>query len=163
MCFFFYWQYLLYMDHSKGNNHSSRIKGKHNGKWTVRTSVYISVKCFAVFESSTSTFVGFTTKQITLLSATSMILRFAVSRAMLKFESLQVVSSASVWRNASEIPANIYRSIRYNISEDHNFLLQDYVERRGEERRGVYRVFVRKPEGKKPLGRPGRRWRIILR
>ena len=26
------------------------------------------------------------------------------------------------------------------------------------ERRGVYRVLVRKPEGKKPLGRPRRRW-----
>jgi len=27
-----------------------------------------------------------------------------------------------------------------------------------EERRGVYRVFVGKPEGKRPLGRPRRRW-----
>jgi hypothetical protein len=26
------------------------------------------------------------------------------------------------------------------------------------ERRGVYRVLVRKPEGKRPLGRPKRRW-----
>jgi hypothetical protein len=26
------------------------------------------------------------------------------------------------------------------------------------EGRGVYRVLVRKPEGKKPLGRPRRRW-----
>jgi ribosome biogenesis protein Nip4 len=26
------------------------------------------------------------------------------------------------------------------------------------ERRGVYRVLVEKPEGKKPLGRPRRRW-----
>jgi hypothetical protein len=26
------------------------------------------------------------------------------------------------------------------------------------ERRGVYRVFVGKPEGKRPLGRPRRRW-----
>jgi len=30
-------------------------------------------------------------------------------------------------------------------------------------RRGVYRVLVGKPEGKRPLGRPGRRWKIILR
>jgi hypothetical protein len=30
-------------------------------------------------------------------------------------------------------------------------------ERRGEERRGVYRVWVGKPEGKIP-GRPRRRW-----
>jgi len=27
-----------------------------------------------------------------------------------------------------------------------------------EERRGVYRVLVGKPEGKRPLGRPRRRW-----
>jgi len=32
-----------------------------------------------------------------------------------------------------------------------------HVARMGEER-GVYRVFVEKPEGKRPLGRPRRRW-----
>ena len=32
-----------------------------------------------------------------------------------------------------------------------------HVARMGE-RRGVYRVFVGKPEGKRPLGRPRRRW-----
>jgi len=26
------------------------------------------------------------------------------------------------------------------------------------DRRGIYRVLVRKPEGKRPLGRPRRRW-----
>jgi hypothetical protein len=31
------------------------------------------------------------------------------------------------------------------------------------ERRGVYRVLVGKPEGKRPLGRPRCRWGIILR
>jgi len=31
------------------------------------------------------------------------------------------------------------------------------------ERRGVYRVLVGKPEGKRPLGRPRRMWGIILR
>jgi len=29
--------------------------------------------------------------------------------------------------------------------------------------RGVYRVLIGKPEGKRPLGRPRRRWGIILR
>jgi len=29
-------------------------------------------------------------------------------------------------------------------------------------RRGVYRVFVGKPEGKRPLGRPRRRWVEII-
>jgi len=31
------------------------------------------------------------------------------------------------------------------------------------EGRGVYRVLVGKPEGKRPMGRPRRRWGIILR
>ena len=31
------------------------------------------------------------------------------------------------------------------------------------EGRGVHNVLVRKPEGKRPLGRPRRRWGIILR
>ena len=35
--------------------------------------------------------------------------------------------------------------------------LAGYVARIGEER-GVYRVLVGKPEGKRPLGRPRRRW-----
>jgi hypothetical protein len=34
---------------------------------------------------------------------------------------------------------------------------EGHVARMGE-RRGVYRVLVGKPEGKKPLGRPRRRW-----
>jgi len=31
------------------------------------------------------------------------------------------------------------------------------------ERRGVYRVFVGKPEGKRPLGRPRRRWEANIK
>ena len=37
-----------------------------------------------------------------------------------------------------------------------------HVARMGE-RRGVHRVLVGRPEGKRPLGRPRRRWGIILR
>ena len=37
-----------------------------------------------------------------------------------------------------------------------------YVARMGEER-GVYRVLVGKPEGRRPLGRPRRRWVDIIR
>jgi len=29
--------------------------------------------------------------------------------------------------------------------------------------RGVYKILVRNPEGKRPFGRPRRRWGIILR
>jgi len=36
-----------------------------------------------------------------------------------------------------------------------------HVARMGEER-GVYRILVGKPEGQRPLGRPRRRWWIIL-
>ena len=31
------------------------------------------------------------------------------------------------------------------------------------ERRGVYRVLVGKPEGKRPLGRPRRRWEYNIK
>jgi hypothetical protein len=31
------------------------------------------------------------------------------------------------------------------------------------EERGAYRILVGRPEGRRPLGRPRRRWRIILR
>ena len=31
------------------------------------------------------------------------------------------------------------------------------------ERRGLYRVLVRKPEGKRPLGIPMRRWEYIIK
>jgi len=37
-----------------------------------------------------------------------------------------------------------------------------HVARMGE-RGGVHRVLVGKPEGKRPMGRPRRRWNIILR
>ena len=37
-----------------------------------------------------------------------------------------------------------------------------HVELMGE-KRSVYRVLLGKPEGKRPLGRPRRRWGIILR
>ena len=31
------------------------------------------------------------------------------------------------------------------------------------ERRGIYRVLVGEPEGKRPLGRPRRRWEELIR
>jgi len=40
--------------------------------------------------------------------------------------------------------------------------LAGHVARLGK-RRGIYRVLVRKPEGKRPVGRPRRRWGIMLR
>jgi hypothetical protein len=37
-----------------------------------------------------------------------------------------------------------------------------HVARLGEER-GAYRILVGRPEGRRPLGRPRRRWKIILK
>ena len=34
---------------------------------------------------------------------------------------------------------------------------------RMEERRGAYRGFVGRPEGKRPLVRPGRRWQLYIK
>jgi hypothetical protein len=84
MCFAFIDNICYVWTTVKGTIIAAGKKGKHNGKWTVGNSVDNSVNCFAVFESSSFTFVGFSTKQVTLLAATSMILRFSVSRAMLK-------------------------------------------------------------------------------
>jgi hypothetical protein len=38
----------------------------------------------------------------------------------------------------------------------------EHVERMGE-KSNAYRILVGKPEGKRPLGRARRRWRIILK
>jgi hypothetical protein len=50
---------------------------------------------------------------------------------------------------ARELARRVVKSIRMRWA--------GHVERMGEES-GVYRVFVGKPEGKRPLGRPRRRW-----
>ena len=43
------------------------------------------------------------------------------------------------------------------VIHNHRMRWAGHVARMGEER-GVYRVLVGKPEGKRPLGRPRRRW-----
>ena len=45
----------------------------------------------------------------------------------------------------------------YSSPKSHLFHLPNIVWRMGEER-GVYRFLVGKPEGRRPLGRPRRRW-----
>ena len=50
----------------------------------------------------------------------------------------------------------------YAIIEPRAILLERSVSRMGEER-GVYRVFLGKPEGNRPLGRPRRRWVANIR
>ena len=45
----------------------------------------------------------------------------------------------------------------FRVIKSRRMRLTRHVARIGN-RRGVYRVFVGKPEGKRPLGRPRRRW-----
>jgi hypothetical protein len=46
---------------------------------------------------------------------------------------------------------------KYDVPAIHRMSWAEYVARI-EEMRGVYRVLVGKPEGKRPVGRPRRRW-----
>ena len=62
----------------------------------------------------------------------------------------------------SQIVDNIGECRLFAIIIKHIFVIIEYswaghVARMGEER-GVYRALVRKPEGKRPVGRPRRRW-----
>jgi hypothetical protein len=59
--------------------------------------------------------------------------------------------------NVLYCPPNIVRVIK-----SRRMRWAGHVARMGEER-GVYRVLVGKPEGKRPLGRPRRRWVDIIR
>jgi hypothetical protein len=54
-------------------------------------------------------------------------------------------------------PPNIIRQIKSRIMR-----CKEHVARMGEERK-VYKVLVGKPEGKRPLGRPKRRWEDGIR
>jgi len=64
-----------------------------------------------------------------------------------------------------------YHSLLSNIPEQRSshfdvFILTSKVARhegRMGEERGVYRVLLRKPEGRRPLGRPRRRWVYNIR
>jgi len=57
----------------------------------------------------------------------------------------------------------LYFNIRYFRWEIRRYKMLIFLKARMGERRGVYRILMRKPEGKRPLGRPRRRWEIILR
>jgi len=59
------------------------------------------------------------------------------------------VGLSSVWLPSSPNIVLVIKSRRMRWA--------GHVARMGEER-GVYRVLVRKPEGRRPLGRPRRRW-----
>ena len=63
------------------------------------------------------------------------------------------------WRRLHNEELNdLYTSLNIvRVIKSRRMRWTDHMARMGEER-GVYRVFVGKPEGKRPLGRPRRRW-----
>ena len=64
-----------------------------------------------------------------------------------------------VWRKLHNVELNdLYCSPNFvRMIKTRRMIWASHVARMGE-RRGVYRVLVRKSEGKRPLGRPRRRW-----
>ena len=67
------------------------------------------------------------------------------------------------WRRLHNEKLNdLYSSVNIvRVIKSRRMRWAGHVARTGEER-GAYRVLVGKPEGKRPLGRPRRRWVIIL-
>ena len=68
------------------------------------------------------------------------------------------------WRKLrSEELNDLYSSPKIvRVIKSRRMILAGHVARMGE-RRGVYRVLVGKPEGKRPLGRPRRRWEDYIK
>jgi hypothetical protein len=67
------------------------------------------------------------------------------------------------WRKLHKEELNdLYCSLNVvRVIKSRRMRLAGHVARMGEGR-GVYKIFVGKPEGKRPLGRPRYRWGIIL-
>jgi hypothetical protein len=66
------------------------------------------------------------------------------------------------WRKLHEELHNMYSSLSIiRIIKSRKMRWAEPVARVGK-KRNAYRILVGKPEGKRPLGRPGRRWGIIL-
>jgi len=68
------------------------------------------------------------------------------------------------WRKLHNVELNdLYSSPNiFRVTKSRRIRWAGHVARMGK-KRGVYRVLVGKTEGKRPLGRPRRRWGIILR
>jgi len=72
-------------------------------------------------------------------------------------------SSETIGNRTSNLPACSVvppSPIIVRVTKSRRMRLAGHVERMGEGR-GVYRVLVGKPEGRRPLGRPRRRWEDI--
>ena len=62
-----------------------------------------------------------------------------------------------IWLNPFTFPIVLFRPNIVRVIKSRRMRWAGHVARMGEER-GAYRVLVVKPEGKRPLGRPRRRW-----
>ena len=63
------------------------------------------------------------------------------------------------WRKLhSEERNNMYSPNIFQVIKSRRMRWAGYVARIGERKRGVYRVLMGKPEGKRPLGRHSCRW-----
>jgi hypothetical protein len=63
----------------------------------------------------------------------------------------------NVWRWVGLNPPEVYESQKATIMEPCSWEMAGHMAGM-EKKRNVYRLLVGKPEGKRPLGRPRRRW-----
>jgi hypothetical protein len=69
------------------------------------------------------------------------------------------------WGSGSVVPSLLYVKVSgyiVRVVKSRRMRRAGHVARMGEER-GVHRVLVGKPEGKRPLGRPRRRWEDYIK
>ena len=85
---------------------------------------------------------------------------FAAKKCATSELAAQVWTQTEQENNANSIMDN--RNVRFSEPLSRFFLSMCDVARMGEGR-GVYRVLVGKPKGKRPLGRPRRRWEDNIR
>ena len=99
---------------------------------------------------------GFETSSLTLEEEPR--LRLFENRALRKiFGPKRDVVTGEWGKLHSEELNDLYSSPNIRVIKSRRIRLTEHVARMGE-RRGIYGVLVGKPEGKRPLGRPRRRW-----
>jgi len=86
-------------------------------------------------------------------------LRFFENNLLRRIFGLRMDEVTGDWRRLHNEEINVLYTSPNNVRviKWRRMRWADHVARMGEER-GVYRVFVGKPEGKRPLGRPRRMW-----
>ena len=97
-------------------------------------------------------------RQTEIHTAEPLMLETSAFEFDLAIEKLKSHKSAGT----DQIPSELRQGVERFVMKSINFLWAGHVARM-EKRRGVFRVLVRKPEGKRPLGNQGVGGRIILR